>query len=333
MVGRVCRRPRQPRLPDRLAGLFHRIPRRLGGDAALGRVDVPRHAAELDLRGDRDDVPQQDRGHRPVRERGVAPLLHAGRSRGHVRLLVRLVDGAVHLRHRGREPDPDAVVLPFDLDRLGRFGAPDPGPLHRHRGDPARLGRQHARGQAHDVDGLYHRRAADGAAYRVHRRPLLHRGLVVEQHEAHHHRTLGRVAARAGVALRHGLVGVRRGDLRDLRARVQGPGAGYQPRAEDLGSVLARRIPAPPTGRHGDDRLPGAGRQPDRVLRRRVREDRRKRRLRSDGRVALREPDLVDEHGDRRRLPRAVRDRQGRDDDQATPLPQQASHPVARDDA
>ena len=126
VVGRVRRRAREPRLPDRGAGWLDRRARHRRRVHPVVDLDQPRSAAEQHPRRAGVDVPEQVGRRGAVRTRGVAQVPDARRSCGHVRLLDRLVGRAVDQRARGRHADPGGVVLGYDVDDERRGLRPQP---------------------------------------------------------------------------------------------------------------------------------------------------------------------------------------------------------------
>ena len=83
---------------------------RLGRGDPVDDVRRHRRAAQLHLLRDGGDVPQALGRHRDLRPRGVEEVLLVRRAGRRVRLLDRLVGGAVGHRHRRRLPGPGPVV-------------------------------------------------------------------------------------------------------------------------------------------------------------------------------------------------------------------------------
>jgi hypothetical protein len=237
VVGRLRRRPRKPRVPDRRARLVDRCARHDGRVPALDDLDLPGRAAEQHPRRARVHVPEQVGRRRPVRARGVAQVPDAHRPAGDVRVLDRLVGRALRERPRRRHAAAERVLLEVDVDALGRRLHPHAPGRPRLRADPRRVAVQHLRRPPRGVVRLRHGRAAVPPGLRAHVPAVRHGRLAQLEHDVVD-RLRRRPPADPRLAVLHVLVGVRHRGGRDVRARVPRHRARHAQGAALVGALL-----------------------------------------------------------------------------------------------
>ena len=110
LVRRVRCRSREPELPDHRAGRLGALAGRLGGRDPVDGFRPARRASQLHLFRDGGDVPEAVGRHRDLRARGVETVLLVHRTGRRVRVLDRLVGGALGDRRRRRILRPGRVV-------------------------------------------------------------------------------------------------------------------------------------------------------------------------------------------------------------------------------
>ena len=242
----------------------------------MDRLGDPRRPPQLHLLRDGDDVPEAIRRHRHLRPRGVEEVLLVRRPGCRVRLLDRLVGGAVRDRRGGGIPRPVRVVPvlrhlhqlesqladPGQTDLLQLPDRPDG------RDHPRDLGLQRVGDAPGGLGRLRHRGTADVAAGGDDVPAVHHRRLAqlqpAQQHTCHRQLTGSQqLHARDRVALCDVLVELRHGVLRHLRSRVPRHGPGHAQGAARRGDLRRDHLRAAADGGDGNVRRPEHdGREP-----------------------------------------------------------------------